>query len=108
MDPVIAQIEAELRESRFKPWDAETFLAERHRAKIEALTEPQGTWSRRWEVTKEAATIVSAFVGYLAISATVIGWVITGDFVLKPRPAETPILIAPLAPPPRCPSIPPP
>src|SRR5690606_22493680 len=50
-DPAIEEIEAQLRESRLKAWDVETFLAKRHQAKIEALNakietlnEPRGKW----------------------------------------------------------------
>lgn len=80
-DPAIEQLEAELRESRFKAWDVETFLANRHQAKIDALTAPAegNAPGRLWRVVKELTVMVCAFVGYITI-VTVTGlWLLTGE-----------------------------
>ena len=99
-DPEIEAIEAELRESRFKAWDAETFLANRHRAKIEALTAPDNKWRQRWQVTKECAVIIAAFVGYITLATAGGMWAITGEFSLFPGKlrAPAPIIMVPPAP----------
>jgi hypothetical protein len=94
-DPVIEQLEAELHESRFKAWDVETFLANRHQAKIEALTDPESKWRQRWQVTKEVATAISAMVGYVTV-ATIAGlWLVTGEFPLHRQVEQAPILALP-------------
>lgn len=69
----IAQIEAELRESRTQAWDVETFLANRHQAKIEALTESESGLPRMWEATKQVATMLFAYVGFVTVM-TLAGW----------------------------------
>lgn len=80
-DPVIQRLEAELRESQFKPWDVETLLADRHRAKIEALTKP-GTskWQRTWQATQELGMMLLAFIGLQAVILIVGLWGLTGEF----------------------------
>jgi len=79
-DPAIEQIEAELRESRFKPWDVETFLANRHQAKIDALTAPQDKRTRRLQVAREIVTGMLTFVGYVTVLAVLGAWLLTGEF----------------------------
>jgi hypothetical protein len=82
-DPVIDQIEAELHESRFKAWDVETFLANRHQAKIEALTRPRNKWQLRRQIAREAIAAISSLVGYATL-ATIAGlWLLTGEFPLR-------------------------
>lgn len=84
-DPTIASIEAELRESRTQAWDVETFLANRHQAKIEALTSDQsGPWNRRWQAAKEIAWGVAGFVGAFTILYGVALWFLTGRLFLPP------------------------
>lgn len=86
-DPTIERIEAELRESQFRAWDVETFLAGRHQAKIEALTaapESRSPWRRRWFITKEVATVIMAFVGYVTVGTIGGLWLLTGVFPVHP------------------------
>lgn len=77
-DPAIEEIEAQLRESRFKPWDVETFLANRHQAKIEALTGDK--WAKRRQVAREIGIGTLAFIGYLTVVTLAGGWLLTGQF----------------------------
>ena len=85
VDPAIERIEAELRVSRSQAWDVETFLANRHRAKIEALTgEPDKPWARRWAATKEVSLLIAAFFGYFSIIAGLGRWLVTGTLYLPP------------------------
>jgi hypothetical protein len=77
-DPAIEQLEAELRESRFKPWDVEIFLANRHQAKIEALTAPDDKWLRRRAAAGEILTAVFALVGQVAVVVSAGVWLLTG------------------------------
>lgn len=90
-DPAIEEIEAQLRESQFKVWDVETFLANRHRAKIEALT----TGPKRRQIALEIATVLAAFVGYVTIITVAGAWVLTGQFPTINPPA-TPAPVYPL------------
>lgn len=83
-DPTIERIEAELRESRFTPWDVETFLANRHQAKIEALTAPQNPWLRRWVAAKDVAWNLAACVGTIAVIQGAGIWLVTGRLVIPP------------------------
>lgn len=81
-DPAIEQLEAELRESQFKPWDVETLLADRHRAKIEALTKPDNSkWRRAWLATQELGMLLLAIIGFQAVMLTVGLWALTGEFL---------------------------
>lgn len=85
VDPAIERIEAELRASRTQAWDVETFLANRHQAKFRALTgEPDKPWPRRWAATKEVATAIAAFFGYMSIMAGLGRWLVTGTLYLPP------------------------
>lgn len=85
VDPAIARIEAELSESRFQPWDVETFLANRHQAKIETLTgEPDKPWPRRWAAAKEIAWNLAAIVGTLTTVTGVGVWLLTGCLYVPP------------------------
>lgn len=79
-DPALEQIEDELRESRFKPWDVETFLANRHQAKIDALTAPQDKRTRRLQVAREIATGILTFVGFVTVMTVLGVWLLTGEF----------------------------
>lgn len=90
-DPAIERIEAELRESRFKAWDVETFLANRHQSKIDALKSSQSPWRPRWQVAKEIGVAVLAFIGYLTVVSVAAGWLLTGDFPLHRRSNGPPI-----------------
>lgn len=92
-DPAIERLEAELRDSRFKPWDVETFLAKRHQAKIEALTAPEDKWQRRGQAFREACSALAALVGYVAIMASAGSWLLTGHLPFD-RPA--PIVFSPI------------
>lgn len=81
VDPAIARIEAELRESRFKPWDVETFLANRHQAKIDALTEPSEGWRRYWVSFCEMYDAVALYFGRLFVIVALglsLSWMIYG------------------------------
>jgi hypothetical protein len=80
-DPVIERLEAELRESQFAVWDVETLIADRHRAKIEALT-ADDKWARRRQVAQELATVALALIGYLTVVAVSGAWLLTGEFPL--------------------------
>lgn len=75
VDPEIEQLEADLSRSRFERWDVEAFFAERHQAKIDALTSADdrvGVWL---QVAKELAFGVCAFVGFITIQA-LLGWLL--------------------------------
>lgn len=78
-DPTIERIEADLRESQFKPWDAETFLAGRHQAKIEALSEPESVPTRLWVVAKELGAMFFAYIGQITVAAIIAIWLLTGE-----------------------------
>lgn len=66
-DAEIEALEAELRRSQFAPWDVETFLIERHNARIAELQKPRGQWKRRWQVTVEIANACFVFVGQITV-----------------------------------------
>ena len=80
-DEAIARLETELRESRTQAWDVETFLANRHQTKIEALTAPdRPKLSRYWEVVNGLSAALAFVVGYLTI-VTIAGlWLLEGHF----------------------------
>ena len=83
-DPDIERLEDEIYQSRIKPWDVESFLAERHRKKFEALSEPvnpENPWPRRWLVAKDIGTAVLAFIGYLTVGTLAGMWLLTGRIV---------------------------
>ncbi|MEM8616618.1 MAG: hypothetical protein AAGF20_06750 [Pseudomonadota bacterium] len=77
-DQSIEQIEADLRESRFTKWDVETFLENRHKAKIERLQKPKGRWALYWEVFRDLAVFVLAYFGFAVLMAMLGGWLLTG------------------------------
>lgn len=82
--PTIEQLEDELRNSRTQAWEVETFLAKRHQAKIEALTEPERSrWSRRWEVAKEAFWELMGVFGVLMFHIILALWILQGRFPLR-------------------------
>lgn len=66
-DAELEALEAELIQSRSEPWTVETFLVERHRAKIDALERPQSRWSARLALGKELANGVFIFVGQVTL-----------------------------------------
>lgn len=70
-DHTIDQLEQDLHRSQFTRWEAETFLAERHRKKFESLANAEGKWARRWEVAKEISELVFAFIGKIALAALI-------------------------------------
>lgn len=80
-DPAIEQIEVELRASRFEAWDVETFLADRHQAKILALEASENKWVRRWQVVKEIYWAIMAFIGCITTMTAVGVWLLTGEFL---------------------------
>lgn len=80
-DPALDRLENELRESRFRVWDVETFLANRHRAKIEALTATHDKWKQRRQVAQEIVTGAFAFIGYVAVITAAGLWLLTGEFI---------------------------
>lgn len=72
-----------MRESRFLPWDVETFLANRHQAKIDTLTASESQWARRWMVTKELATMILAYIGIVAVTTIAGLWLLLGEFPIQ-------------------------
>ena|SRR5690606_2695384 len=102
-DPAIEEIEAQLRESRLKAWDVETFLAKRHQAKIEALTAPTNNWRKWRQIGREAATAISSLVGYVTIATLAGGWLLTGEPPLQRGASDPPVIITPIPPVPDCP-----
>jgi hypothetical protein len=60
-------------------WDVETLLADRHRAKIEALEKPRSRWGARWLVTKELADAWFVFIGKIATAFLLGVWLLTGS-----------------------------
>ena len=82
-DPTIERIEADLRESQFKPWDAETFLAGRHQAKIEELNRRESTVGRLWAVTKDVGVTLLALVGGYTVFIIICLWLLYGEFPIQ-------------------------
>lgn len=78
-DPEIERLEAELHQSRVERWDVETFLAERHRAKIAALTANEDRTGARLQVAKEIADTVFVLIGKMATIAMLALWFLTGS-----------------------------
>jgi hypothetical protein len=76
-DPQIQQLEDELRRSQFEKWDVETLLADRHRAKIEALTSPDKRGAKV-QVAREIAGAVFGAIGVAATSAAFGVWLLSG------------------------------
>lgn len=80
-DDALARLEDELRTSRTQAWDVETFLANRHRAKIEKLQPEEGpTWASRWAAVKDALWELSALFGLLLFHILVGVWLLSGEF----------------------------
>jgi hypothetical protein len=73
-DPEIERLEADLRRSRFEKWDVENFLANRHRAKIAALTAPENKRAALWPVAKEISDMVFLYVGKAGTAAALCLW----------------------------------
>lgn len=73
-DYEMEQLEAELEASRFGKWDVETLLADRHRAKIEALTRPQPRWQQHWQIAKEISQLLLTYIGSLTVLAAFGYW----------------------------------
>ena len=84
-DPEIERLEADLRRSRFEPWDVEKLLADRHRAKIEALEKPKSTWAYRWQVVREVTDPAFLFIGWVASLVFVTVWALTGEYPFQPN-----------------------
>ena len=82
-DPTIERIEADLRESQFKPWDAETFLAGRHQAKIEELNKREGTARRLWVVTKDVGATLLTLIGGYTVFIVIVLWLLYGEFPIQ-------------------------
>lgn len=78
-DPEIERLEAELHRSRFEKWDVETLLADRHRAKIEALERPKSKGAARLQVAKEIAEELFMYIGMVATVVMLNLWVLTGS-----------------------------
>jgi DNA topoisomerase VI subunit A len=77
-DPDIERLEAELRQSRFQKWEVETFLANRHRAKIEALTPAEGEQVSKVQILKELADVLLIFVGRTTLFVLFGVWLLKG------------------------------
>ena len=75
-DPEIERLEAELHRSRFEKWDVETFLVERHQAKIEALTKPKGKLKSAWLVFREITDPFAIFVGWGTLYFMFVLWML--------------------------------
>ena len=67
LDHKMQELEDEIRQSRVTAWDVETFLVERHKAKIAEIGQPRGKWKARWFVVKEIADLVFIFCGKIAV-----------------------------------------
>lgn len=77
-DHEIEQLEAELRESRVKMWDVEKLLADRHRAKIEALEQPKTNVRRAWQALCELGVYVFAYIGFAGVFVLFALWLLKG------------------------------
>lgn len=76
-DPEIERLEADLHRSRFEKWDVETFLVERHQAKIDALTKPKGGKLRSaWLVFREITDPFAIFVGWAFAYLVFVLWLL--------------------------------
>ena len=75
-DPEIESLEAELQRSRFEKWDVETFLVERHQAKIEALQKPTGKLKSAWLVFREITDPAAIFVGWAFAYVVFVLWLL--------------------------------
>jgi hypothetical protein len=73
-DPEIERLEADLARSRFEKWEVETLLADRHRAKIEALERPRSKLAFRWRVFRELTDPVFLYVGWVGSFNVLVLW----------------------------------
>lgn len=75
-DPEIERIEAELHRSRTEAWDVETFLANRHRAKIEALESPKSQPQAAWHIFREITDPLFVWIGWVAVLNGFVFWML--------------------------------
>ena len=73
-DPEIESLEADLRRSRFEKWDVENFLADRHRAKAEALTKPERV--SKWLIFREITDPFIIYVGWVTLYCLFVFWML--------------------------------
>ena len=78
-DPEIERLEADLRRSRLERWEVETLLADRHRAKIEALERPKNRLAYRWRVFREITDPFMIYVGWAFTYGLFVVWLLTGS-----------------------------
>lgn len=81
-DPDIQRLEADLTRSQFEMWEVETFLADRHRAKIAALEHPRSKWGHRWRLLREVTDPAFLFVGWISALSFLTVWMLTGEYPL--------------------------
>lgn len=75
IDPAIVQLEDELHESRVSRWEVETFLVERHRAKIDALTQGESKCKARKQAVVEVCDGLCVLIGRATcIALLTYGW----------------------------------
>lgn len=80
-DPEIERLEEDLARSRFEKWDVETLLADRHRAKIEALEKPKSRWAFRWQVFRECTDPLFLYFGWAGAYFMLVMWTLgSGPF----------------------------
>ena len=75
-DPEIERLEADLRRSRFERWEVETLLADRHRARIEALTPRKGKRVPMWVIVRELTDPVFLYLGWAGSLAALSLWML--------------------------------
>ena len=63
-----------MRRSRFERWEVETLLADRHRAKIAALTAPENKRVPVWPIVRELTDMVFLYVGKAGTAAALALW----------------------------------
>lgn len=108
-EDALERLEAEIRDSQFRPWDAEEFLAERHKKRIEAATPPEPfDWRGLLEGTGMA---ILYFVGVIALITMAFSWLITGSPLPMRQSPEPTQLVLPDGrpnpiPPPKAPALP--
>ena len=73
-DPEIERLEADLRRSRLEKWDVEKLLADRHRAKIEALEKPKVGLASAWRVFREITDPTMIYVGWACTYCLFVLW----------------------------------
>ena len=72
IDPVIERLEADLLKSRFEPWEAETVIANIHRAKLPKQETPQFTWRDFRDITDP----FFLYIGWSCALATLCLWML--------------------------------